>query len=91
MPRGNPSPKLAITVDPEVHAKVIAAAEAEAVSVSAWMTSAAREALRRREGLAAVAEWEAQHGRLSEEEMREARRRVLGHRPRRGARARRSA
>jgi predicted transcriptional regulator len=91
MPRGNPSPKLAITVDPDVHAKVIAAAEADDVSVSAWMTSAAREALRRRDGLAAIAEWEAQHGRLSQEEMREAHRRVLGLRPRRRMKTRRSA
>ena len=91
MPRGNPSPKLAITVDPEVHAAVLAAAEAEGTTVSAWMTSAAREALRRRAGLAAVAAWEREHGRLSEDEMREARRRVIAHLPRRRARGRRSA
>jgi hypothetical protein len=29
MPRGNPSPKLAITVAPEIHARVLAAAEEE--------------------------------------------------------------
>ena len=29
MPRGNPSPKLAITVDPDVHAQVVEAAAAE--------------------------------------------------------------
>ena len=55
MPRGNPSPKLAITVDPDVHAAVVEAAAAEGVSVSAWMTAAARRALRVRSGLAAVA------------------------------------
>jgi hypothetical protein len=76
MPRGNPSPKLAITVDPEVHAQVVAAATAEGVSVSAWMTAAARRALRVREGLAAVAEWEAEHGALTREELEAARRRV---------------
>jgi hypothetical protein len=76
MPRGNPSPKLAITIDPKVHEKILAAAAREGVSVSAWMTSAAREALRRRAGLAAVAEWEKQHGLLSAEEMEDARRRV---------------
>jgi hypothetical protein len=58
MPRGNPSPKLAITIDPEVHEKILAAATRDKVSVSAWMTRAAREALQRRAGLAAVAEWE---------------------------------
>lgn len=76
MPRGNPSPKLAITVDPDIHENIVAAAAREGLSVSAWMTNAAREALRRRAGLAAVAEWEKQHGRLSEVEMEEARRRV---------------
>jgi hypothetical protein len=45
-------------------------------TVSAWMTSAAREALLRRAGLAAVAEWEKQHGPFSAEEMDEARRSV---------------
>jgi hypothetical protein len=76
MPRGNPSPKLAITVDPDVHAGVVAAAAAEGVSVSAWMTEAARRALRVREGLAAVGEWEADHGPLTAEELAAARRRV---------------
>ena len=76
MPRGKPSPKLAITVDPDVHEKVVEAAAAEGVSVSAWMTSAARRALLVRDGLAAVAEWEAEHGALSEEELLAARKRV---------------
>ena len=76
MPRGNPSPKLAITIDPRVHEKVLAAAASEGVSVSAWMTSAAREALQRRAGLAAVAEWEKQHGSFTAGEMDEARRSV---------------
>jgi hypothetical protein len=76
MPRGNPSPKLAITVDPDVYTQVIAAAEAEGLSVSAWMTAAARRELRLRDGLAAVAEWEAEHGPLTAEELAVARRRV---------------
>lgn len=76
MPRGNPSPKLAITIDPKIHERILVAAAREGVSVSAWMTSAAREALQRRAGLAAVAEWEKQHGPLSGEEMDQARRTV---------------
>lgn len=76
MPRGKPSPKLAITVDADVHEGVIDAAAAEGVSVSAWMTKAARRALLVRDGLAAVAEWEAEHGPLTEAELRAARRRV---------------
>jgi hypothetical protein len=78
MPRGNPSPKLAITVDPDVHAGVVAAAAAEGISVSAWMTEAARGALRVRDGLGAVGEWEAEHGPLTDEELAAARRRVAG-------------
>lgn len=76
MPRGNPSPKLAITIDPDVHENILSAAAHEGVSVSAWMTMAAREALQRRAGLAAVARWEKQHGRFTAEEMNEARRGV---------------
>jgi hypothetical protein len=76
MPRGNPSPKLAITVDPDTHAQVVAAAAAEGISVSAWMTSAAQRALRVRDGLAAVAEWEAEHGPLTQAELDAARHRA---------------
>jgi len=76
MPRGNPSPKLAITIDPDIHANILAAAARDGVSVSAWMTAAARLELQRRAGLAAVALWEKQHGRFTAEEMEEARRRV---------------
>ncbi len=76
MPRGNPSPKLAITVDPDVHKQVLLAAEDEGVSVSAWMTSAARRALLVRDGLRAVSEWEDEHGALSGAEVAAARDRV---------------
>jgi hypothetical protein len=86
MPRGSPAVKLAVTVDADVHAKVLDAAAAEGTSVSAWMTAAARRALLIRDGLAAVAEWEAEHGALTPAEMAAARTR--GGRPtvrRRGA------
>lgn len=76
MPRGNPSPKLAITIDPEVHQNILAAAARDGVSVSAWMTSAARQALQRRAGLTAIAQWEKQHGPFSAQEMAQARRRL---------------
>ena len=76
MPRGNPSPKLAITVDPEVHEQVLAAAADEGVSVSAWMTDAARRTLVIRDGLRAVKEWEAENGALTDAELDAARRRV---------------
>lgn len=78
MPRGNPSPKLTITVDPGIHEDILAAAIRDGVSVSAWMTGAARQSLRLRAGLAAVAEWEGQHGGFTEDEMNDARRSVRG-------------
>jgi hypothetical protein len=77
VPRGNPSPKLAITVDPDVHRRVLEAAAAEGVSVSAWMTGAAERALLVRDGLAAVMEWELENGALTQEELDAARRRVV--------------
>jgi hypothetical protein len=76
MPRGKPSPKLAITVDAEVHERVLDAAAEDGMSVSAWMTDAARRALLVRDGLAAVAEWETEQGALTDAEMTKARQRV---------------
>jgi hypothetical protein len=76
MPRGKPSPKLAITVDPDVHAQVLAEAKRTGVSVSAWMTEAARRRLKIQDGLAAVAEYEAEHGHFTDEELAAARERV---------------
>jgi hypothetical protein len=74
MPRGNPSDKLAISVVSEVAARVRSAAAEDGLSVSAWMTEAARRALLIRDGLAAVAEWEDEFGPLTGQEMRDARR-----------------
>jgi hypothetical protein len=76
MPRGRPSPKLAISIDPDVHEGVLAAANDEGISVSAWMTAAARRALLVRGGLRAVDEWELEHGAFTADELREARARV---------------
>jgi hypothetical protein len=76
MPRGRPSPKLAITVDPDVYDGVVTAAAQAGKSVSAWITAAAREALLIEDGLRAVAEWEADHGTLTDGELRSARDRV---------------
>ena len=76
MPRGNPSPKLAITVDSEVHRGIVNAAKADGVSVSAWITEAARTVLLVRDGLAAVGEWEAEHGALTTDEMADAHKRI---------------
>jgi post-segregation antitoxin (ccd killing protein) len=91
MPRGNPSPKLAVTVPPEVCAELVAAAEDEGVSVSAWITEAARQALKRRNGLAAVAEWEVENGEITDAELDEAMREVLSEGTKRRQRRRKSA
>jgi hypothetical protein len=69
MPRGRPSPKLAITVDPDVHERVLTAAAQQGVSVSAWMTAAARRSLLVEDGLRAVEEWEREHGAFTEDEL----------------------
>ncbi len=76
MPRGRPSPKVAITVDPDVYEGVQAAAEREGVSVSAWITAAARERLSIADGLRAVAEYEEENGAFTEAQMEAAHRRV---------------
>lgn len=76
MPRGAPAIKLAITVDSDVHAKVLRAAREDELSVSAWMTAAARQVLRVREGLEAIAEWEEEHGAFTEAELEAARARI---------------
>jgi hypothetical protein len=81
MPRRKPSHRLTITLDPVVHADVIAAADG--VRVSAWMAEAARRALGSGDGLAGVADWEARHGRFTSEELDAARER-LERRSRRG-------
>jgi len=80
MPRGNPSPKLAITIAADVHERVLGAAARRGVSVSAWMTDAARLALKVRDGLAAVSEWEAEHGSLTDAELKAARQRLVSSR-----------
>ena len=76
MPRGAPAVKLAVTVDRDVHAELVRAASQDGVSISAWMTDAARRSLRIRDGLAAIAEWEAEHGPFTARELDEARQRV---------------
>jgi hypothetical protein len=65
-----------VTVDPDVHTEVVAATAAEGFSVSSWMIAAARRPLRVRSGLAAVAEWEAENGPLTGQELDAPRRRA---------------
>jgi hypothetical protein len=76
MPRGSPAAKLAISVDRDVHARVLVAAESAGLSISAWMTAAARRALKIEQGLLAVQEWEAEHGAITAQELAAAKRRL---------------
>ena len=91
MPPGNRSPRLTITMAHNVATQVLAAAARCGISVSAWITDAARLALKVRGGLAAVAEWEAEHGALTKAELKAARQRLaFSRRPRPAIRRRRS-
>ena len=77
---------------PDVHAQVLDAAAHCGVSVSAWIADAARLALKIRDGLAAVAEWETEHGAFTEAELKAARKYLASpRRPRRAVRWRHSA
>ena len=69
MPRGAPSPKISISMAPEVHTRLVEAAEAEGVSVSAWISRAAEERLAISDGLALVVQWEAEHGAFTVDEL----------------------
>lgn len=61
--------KLSIALEESVAVAAARAAEERGVSLSAWVNAAAVRALQVEAGLAAVGEWEVQHGRLSEEEL----------------------
>ena len=60
--------KLSIALDETVAEGAAAAAEREGLSLSAWINKAAERALRIERGMAAVREWEAEHGEITDEE-----------------------
>ncbi len=57
--------KLSVSLEVSVATAAMRAAERRGVSVSAWLNAAAERALVVEEGLAAVREWEAEHGALT--------------------------
>lgn len=61
--------KLSVSIDDRVATAAGASAERQGLSLSAWLTRAAEQALAVEDGLAAVAEWEAEHGALTAEEL----------------------
>jgi hypothetical protein len=61
--------KLSVALDERVAEAAAASAERHGLSLSAWLNRAAQNALAVEDGLAAVAEWEAEHGALTPEEL----------------------
>lgn len=61
--------KLSVALDESVAAGAATAAERHGVSLSAWLNAAAERALLVEAGLDGVAEWEAEHGELTDEEL----------------------
>lgn len=60
--------RLSVSFDESVAERAASAAASHGVSLSAWLNAAAERAIRIEDGLAAVREWEAEHGELSAEE-----------------------
>lgn len=70
--------RLTVSLDNELAAAVRDAAEADEQNVSAWMGGAARRQLAARGLGDVIADWEAEHGALSEDELAAARIRLTG-------------
>jgi hypothetical protein len=64
--------KLSVALDERIADRATRSAERLGLSFSAWLNRAAEKALAIEEGLAAVAEWEAEHGALTADELAEA-------------------
>jgi hypothetical protein len=81
--------KLSVAIDESVAEAAARSAERQGLSLSAWLSRAAANALAIEAGLAAVAEWEAEHGELDADELANADA-VLDRGRRRGSRRARS-
>lgn len=66
--------RFGVSFTPELAAQVQAAAQAAGEPVSAWLAEAARRRLNQDGLLAVVADWETEHGALTEAELAAARR-----------------
>ena len=64
-----PVRKLSVALDESVAQAAVDAARRHGVSLSAWLNAAARRALIVETGLAAIFEWEAEHGPLTAAEL----------------------
>ncbi len=61
--------KLSVALDEPVYRAMTESARRQGLSLSAWLNRAAENALAIEAGLAAVSEWEAEHGPLTGEEL----------------------
>ena len=61
--------KLSVALEAQVAKSAVASAARQGLSFSAWLSRAAESALAVEDGLFAVAEWEAEHGGFSPEEL----------------------
>jgi len=68
--------RVATTLDPEVYARVVADAERRGLSLSAWLSDATTRIVKVEQGLAAVAQYEAEYGEFTEEELQAAQERA---------------
>jgi hypothetical protein len=64
--------KRSISIPPELDAEIAAAAEEAGMSYSAWLAQTARKEFTIRAGLAAVGQYEAEHGAFTAAELAEA-------------------
>lgn len=64
-----PVRKLSVALEEAVAAAASTSAARQGQSLSAWLNDAAARALAIEDGLAAVAEWEAEHGPFTDEEL----------------------
>ena len=60
--------KRTVSLEREVAERVAVAAKTAGIGFSTWLSAAAERQLRLADGLAGVAEWEAEHGPLTEAE-----------------------
>ncbi len=64
--------KRSISIPPDLDAEIAAAAEAAGMTYSAWLADTARKEFTIRAGLAAVSQYEAEHGAFTPAETAEA-------------------
>lgn len=65
--------KVSVSLEDDAYRAAKAAADGEGVSLSAWLSRAARRAARRAAGLRAIAEYEAEYGPIPDDAVERAR------------------